>query len=327
MKTFLNSTALAALVLGIAASASPVAAQESLLFGAILKTPANPHWNAMSQGITDAAEEIGGIEVVVSTVASEGAAEQQLNNCESMLLREPDALIVGAINSNILLPCLQRATEQGIAIVDLDYNLDRVIAESAGVEVTFTAGNDGNDTGGVGADFVVEQLGGEPSGPVLVIEGLPGNPVGAARGEGFRARLAEIAPGLEVTTLNGDWDRGKSADITNDTLQRTPDLQAVFAANDTMALGAAEALLAAGHDDVPVVGVDGSADAIESIRSGRLTATVGQFPYLVGKRSVELLNDMIRNGGELDTYQGTGQSVITQEVLEAGTDEMIQYLR
>ncbi|MBO6638893.1 MAG: substrate-binding domain-containing protein [Roseitalea sp.] len=313
--------------LGAAVIVAPVTAgAETLLYGAILKTPANPHWNAMTQGIEDAAEELG-VEAVVSTVANEGAAEQQLNNCETMLLREPDALIVGAINSNILLPCLKRASDQGIAIVDLDYNLDRTIAEDAGVTVTFTAGNDGESTGAVGADFVAEQLVDDLSGPVLVLEGLPGNPVGAARGKGFRDRMAEIAPDIGMTTLNGDWDRGKSANITNDTLQRNPDLKAVFAANDTMALGATEALLAAGLDNVIVVGVDGTSDAIQSIKSGRLTATVGQFPYLVGKRSVELLTEKFQDHTELDSYQSTGQSVITQSILEDGSDEMIQYLR
>lgn len=323
MKILLASTAIAAALLGGAPAAI---AQDALLFAAILKTPANPHWNAMTQGIEESAAELDGVEVVVSTVASEGAAEQQLNNCESMLLREPDALIVGAINSNILLPCLQRASDAGIAIVDLDYNLDRRIADDAGVNVTFTAGNGGEDTGAVGADFVAEQLGEGATGTVLVLEGLPGNPVGAARGEGFRLRAGEIAPDLELITLNGDWDRGRSADIANDVLQRNPDLLAVFAANDTMALGAVEALLAQGRSDIIVVGVDGSSDAIQSIRSGRLTATVAQFPYLVGARSVELLAEMLRNGGELETYQATGQAVLTQADLE-GDGEMLQYLR
>ncbi len=54
---------------------------------------------------------------------------------------------------------------------------------------------------------------------------------------------------------------------------------------------------------------------------------MGQFPYLVGKVSVELLNDHFTNGTELDSYQGTGQAVITQQALEDGTDEMVQYLR
>lgn len=322
MKRLLFIAAFATALAGTAFTAEA----KDLVYGAILKTPANPHWNAMTQGIEEAAKKVG-VEAVVSTVTDESAAEQQLNNCESMLLRKPDALIVGAINSNILLPCLKSASDAGIAIVDLDYNLDRTIAEGAGVKVTFTAGNDGEKTGAVGADFIVAGLGADAAGPVLVLEGLPGNPVGAARGKGFRDRIATVAPKLVATTQNGDWDRGKSANITNDTLQRNPDLKAVFAANDTMALGASEALLAAGRNDVIVVGVDGTSDAIQSIRSGRLTATVGQFPYLVGARSVELLTDMLKNGAKLETYQSTGQSVITKKALDDGTDEMIKYLR
>lgn len=321
----MNKLHLTVAVAALAISASAAKADD-LLYGAILKTPANPHWNAMTQGIEEAGA-ASGVEIVISTVANEGAAEQQLNNCESMLLREPDALIVGAINSNILLPCLQKATASGIAIVDLDYNLDRAIADEAGVTVTFTAGNDGEATGAVGADYIVGELGADASGPVLVLEGLPGNPVGAARGEGFRNRIAEIAPGLEESTFNGDWDRGKSANITNDMLQRNPGLLAVFAANDTMALGAIEAVIAAGRDDIIVLGVDGTSDAIQSIEAGRLTATVGQFPYLVGKRSVELLNAMLRDGETLDSYQETGQMVIDQEAMESGESETLQYLR
>lgn len=320
MNKLLISTAATLLLAATPASA------DDLLYGAILKTLANPHWNAMTQGVEEAGAETG-VEVIVSTVQNEGAAEEQLNNCETMLLRSPDALIVGAINSNILLPCLKKASDAGIAIVDLDYNLDRTIAEEAGVNVTFTAGNDGHATGVVGADFIAAQLGEDATGPVLVLEGLPGNPVGAARGQGFRDQAEQIAPGLELTTLNGDWDRTKSANIANDMLQRNPDLKAVFAANDTMALGAVEALLAAGRDDIIVIGVDGTSDAIESIKAGRLTGTVGQFPYLVGKTSVELLNSMFNDEMELDSYQETGQSVITQDALEAGTDPMIQYLR
>lgn len=321
MKWMISAAALAA---GLALS--PAFAADAPLYGAILKTPANPHWNAMGQGITDAGK-AAGVEVVISTVESESAAEQQLNNCESMLLRNPKALIVGAINSNILLPCLKKASDAGIAIVDLDFNLDRAIADKAGVKVTFTAGNEGVSTGGVGADFIAERVGKDTAGPVLVLEGLPGNPVGAARGKGFREEIAKVAPKLVPTTLNGDWDRGKSANITNDMLQRSPDLKAVFAANDTMALGATEALLAAGRNDVVVVGVDGTSDAIQSIKSGRLTATVGQFPYLVGKRSVELLVEQAKDGKPLDSYQATGQSVITKDALESGKDPMIQYLR
>lgn len=303
-----------------------LAEAQELQYGAILKPVSNPHWNAMSKGMEAAAQETG-VEVIVSAVASEGAAEEQLNNCEAMLLRSPKALIVGAINSNVLLPCLKKASDAGVAIVDLDYNLDRVIAEGAGINITFTAGNAGAVTGSAGADFVAERLGSDVEGSVLVLEGLPGNPVSAARASGFIDQIGKVAQNLNVTTLNADWDRTKAANITNDILQRTPDLKVIFAANDTMALGAVETALAAGRSDIIVIGVDGGSDAIQSVKAGRLTATISQFPYLVGRRSVELLNEMFTEGAELDTYQSTGQLVITKEVIEAGTDPMLQYIK
>ena len=101
-------------------------------------------------------------------------------------------------------------------------------------------------------------------------------------------RLKKIAPGLMVVaSLPGDWDRMKAANITNDILTRHPDLKAIFAANDGMALGAVESAYAAGKGkDILIVGVDGNSDAVKSIKSGRLNASVAQLPYLVGKRSV-----------------------------------------
>ena len=137
--------------------------------------------------------------------------------------------------------------------------------------------------------MLVNQLGADASGPVLVIEGLSGNVTGQKRASGFSDKLGELAPGLEVVaSLPGDWDRGKAANITNDILTSHPDLVAIFAANDGMALGAVETVYAAGKGgDVIVIGVDGNSDAVKSIKAGRLNASVAQLPYLVGKQAVE----------------------------------------
>ncbi|TGR92531.1 sugar ABC transporter substrate-binding protein, partial [bacterium M00.F.Ca.ET.191.01.1.1] len=91
-----------------------------------------------------------------------------------------------------------------------------------------------------------------------------------------------------VASLPGDWDRGKAASIATDTLTAHPDLVAIFCANDGMALGAVEAVYAAGKgQQVTMIGVDGNVDAVKSIKEGRLNASVAQLPYLVGKQAVE----------------------------------------
>ena len=86
----------------------------------------------------------------------------------------------------------------------------------------------------------------------------------------------------------GRLGRPKAANIANDTLTANPDLVAIFAANDGMALGAVESVYAAGKGgEVAVIGVDGNSDAVKSIKAGRLNASVAQLPYLVGSQAVE----------------------------------------
>lgn len=293
-------------------------------YGVLMKTLSNPFWGAMELGVREGAE-AAGVEYYLQAVESDQAAEPQLNVCNTMLERQPDAMITAAINSTILLPCLKRANDMGIPVVDLDGNLDHVIAADAGVEITFSIGSDNVAAGGQGAEWLVSQLGADASGPILVIEGLSGNITGQKRASGFADKLAELAPGLEiVASLPGDWDRGKAANITNDILASHPDLVAIFAANDGMALGAVETVYAAGKGgDVIVIGVDGNSDAVKSIKAGRLNASVAQLPYLVGKQAVE----MVKAGGDHDDWIFVPTMVLTKNILEAGTDPMLEYVK
>lgn len=306
--------------------ALPASAQEQT-YGVLMKTLSNPFWGAMEQGVRAGAEEAG-VEVIVQAVESDQAAEPQLNACNTMLETPMQAFITAAINSTILLPCLKRANEMGIPVVDLDANLDHEIAAQAGVDIAFTIGSDNVAAGAQAAEWLVSQVGADATGPVLVIEGLAGNITGERRAQGFVDKLAELAPGLEVAArLPGDWDRGKAANITNDTLVANPDLVAIFAANDGMALGAVETVFAAGlQDQVTVIGVDGNSDAVKSIQEGRLDASVAQLPYLVGRQAVENVGKVIA-GEEVETFIYVPTLVLTKEVLEAGTEPMLEYVK
>jgi ABC-type sugar transport system substrate-binding protein len=281
----------------------------------------------MEQGVQDGAD-AAGVEYYLQAVESDQAAEPQLNVCTTMLEREPDVMITAAINSTNLLPCLKQATDAGIPVVDLDANLDHEIAAEAGVDIAFTIGSDNVAAGAQGAEYLVEQLGADAGGPVLVIEGLSGNITGQRRAQGFAEKLAELAPGLEiVASLPGDWDRAKAANITNDLLTRHPDLVAIFAANDTMALGAVETAFAAGKgEDIVMIGVDGNVDAVESIKAGRLDASVAQLPYLVGKQAVETVADVL-DGKEVEKFQYVTTLVLTQDVLEDGSEPLLEFVK
>jgi ABC-type sugar transport system substrate-binding protein len=296
-------------------------------FAVLMKTLANPFWGAMGLGVEDGAKEAG-VAYFIQAVESDQAAEPQLNVCNTMLERKPVAMITAAINSTNLLPCLSRAQEMGIKVVDLDGNLDPAVLEQAGIRIAFSIGSDNVAAGAQGADWLVSQVGADAKGPVLVIEGLSGNITGQKRASGFAERLKATAPGLEVVaSLPGDWDRGKAANIANDILTRHPDLVAIFAANDGMALGAVESVFAAGKgDQVTVIGVDGNSDAVKSIREGRLDASVAQLPYLVGKEAVVNVKKALE-GGDVPGFIQVPTLVLTKEVLEAGTEPMLAFVK
>ena len=317
----IGAAALAALV------SAPAAQAQDGEYGILMKTLANPFWGAMGEGVEAGAQEAG-VPYFVQAVESDQAAESQLNVCNTMLERKPVAMITAAINSTNLLPCLKAARAAGIEVVDLDGNLDPAILEAEGVDITFSIGSDNVLAGAQGAEYMVSVLGADATGPVLVIEGLSGNVTGQKRAQGFADKLAELAPGLEiVASLPGDWDRGKAASITNDILTRNPNLVGIFAANDGMALGAVESVFAAGKGgDVVIIGVDGNSDAVKSIKDGRLTASVAQLPYLVGKQAVENVKKAIA-GEEVPTGVIVPTLVLTKEVMDAGTEPLLEFVK
>ncbi|MGO9771233.1 MAG: substrate-binding domain-containing protein [Roseiarcus sp.] len=323
LKHIIAGASIVALTLGLAASAS---AADKPVYGVLMKTLSNPFWGAMELGVREGAKNAG-VEYFLQAVESDQAAEPQLNTCNTMLERKPAVMITAAINSTILLPCLKHANELNIPVVDLDGNLDPAITKKAGVEVAFHIGSDNEAAGAKGADYVAQTLGKDAKGPVLVIEGLSGNITGETRARGFAAEIKKVAPGLDiVASLPGDWDSLKAANITNDTLQRNPDLVAIFCANDDMALGAVEAARAAGKDKLIVVGVDGNSNAVKSILAGRLNASVAQLPYLVGMQAVENAKKVLA-GEKVPEFTYVPTMVLTKAVLEAKQDPMLQYVK
>tara|TARA_R110002124_G_scaffold88970_2_gene227902 strand:- start:4070 stop:5044 length:975 start_codon:yes stop_codon:yes gene_type:complete len=318
-----------ALVLTAAASfaAMPIAHAQEGEYGILMKTLSNPFWGAMGTGVEDGATEAG-VKFFSQAVESDQAAEPQLNVCNTMLERNPVAMITAAINSTNLLPCLKKAQDSGIPVADLDGNLDPEILKKEGIKIAFQIGSDNVAAGGQGAEYLVSKLGADATGSVLIIEGLSGNITGEKRARGFRETLEKMAPGLEiVASLPGDWDRGKAANITNDILTRNPDLVGIFAANDGMALGAVESVYAAGKgDQVTIIGVDGNSDAVKSIKDGRLNASVAQLPYLVGKQAVENMKKVIA-GESVEATIFVPTLVLTKDVIDAGTEPMLEYVK
>jgi D-allose transport system substrate-binding protein len=272
----------------------PVQAKE-LQIAVLIKGLSNPYWKALSEGADDAAK-ASGVSLQLQGAQTDQEIEAQLNMCQTMLLKKPDALIFATVNQVNLLPCLKQAQQKNIPLIDVDGSYTKDEATKYGVKVAFSVASNNYELGKKAAQYLQGK-----TGKVLVIEGLPGNSPGELRLKGFRENLPK---GLQiVASLPGDWDRLKAADITNDILTKTPDLKIIFAANDTMALGVAETVHSHKRDDIVIVGIDGTGDAVKAIKAGRLTASVAQLPYLMGKQAVEKVVGLLKSNKHYDYAQ------------------------
>ncbi|MCG2963297.1 substrate-binding domain-containing protein, partial [Escherichia coli] len=127
--------------------------------------------------------------------------------------------------------------------------------------------------GQMAAEYVVKTLG--ENAKVAELEGVPGASATRERGSGFH-NIADEQLDV-VAKQSADFDRTKGLTVMENVLQGNPDIQAVFAHNDEMALGAIEAITSSGKD-IAVIGFDGNEDALKAVESGALTATVAQQP-------------------------------------------------
>ena len=251
--------------------------------GAIEKTLINEYWQFMKEGYEFAAERYG-VEVEVGSVPTEADTAQQLALLESWLTKDFDALCVSPITPLNLNPALAKATEMGIPIINVDEIIPPDAAKEAGIEIAARIASDNFHAGELAGQYMVEHL--EPGSKVAVLEGMAGNKSGQDRRDGVVSAVEGV---LEVVASQpADWDRTKALDITTNILQANPDLKGIYACNDTMALGAMEAIAAAGKEgEIILIGTDAIPEAKEAVKAGRMTGTVAQYPFEMGVLAVE----------------------------------------
>ncbi|WP_429803838.1 substrate-binding domain-containing protein [Enterobacter hormaechei] len=136
--------------------------------------------------------------------------------------------------------------------------------------------------GAKGADFIINKLGAE-GGEVAIIEGKAGNASGEARRNGATEAFKKANQIKLVASQPADWDRIKALDVATNVLQRNPNLKAFYCANDTMAMGVAQAVANAGKIgkcwwSAPMV----IPEARKMVEAGQMTATVAQNPADIG---------------------------------------------
>ena len=273
MSKFKKLFGLAGIFLAFAASAS------AERIGLVISTQNNPFFVTLKEGAEAKAKELGHDLIVLD---SQDNPAKELGNVEDLLVKGVDVLLINPTDSDAVVSSVKAANRSKIPVVTLDR------AANGGNVVSHVASD--NVLGGeMAGNFIVEKLGGK--GKVVELEGIPGTTAARDRGTGFNKAAAGK---LEVVAKQAaDFDRTKGLNVMENILQAQPEIQAVFAHNDEMALGALKAIEASGRD-IFVVGFDATDDAVAAVKEGKLAATVAQKPAEIGAIGVEVADKIVK---------------------------------
>jgi len=244
--------------------------------GLSVSTLNNPFFVDLANGAEDKANELG-VELLVVDARDDPA--KQLNDIEDLILQRVDMILVNPTDSDAIVAAVEEANDAKIPVITVDRSAN-------GGKVLLHIASDNVAGGMMAGSFIAEQLGGK--GKVIELVGVPGTSSARERGQGFNEEISKY-PGIEVVARQtANYNRAEGLTVMENLLQAYPDVDAVFAHNDEMALGALEAIKAAGKlQDIIIVGFDATPDALASVEKGELSATIAQQPYRMGELAVE----------------------------------------
>ncbi len=251
----------------------------------VMKTLNNPFFIDMQEGAQAAAKTLG-VDLVVQAPEREVDVEKQMQIIENLIQRKVSAICVAPSGSKEIVPAILKANQAKIPVIAIDTRVDKkALTESGAVVISFI-GSDNKDGGRIAGEFIAQKLGGK--GKVVILEGIPGHETGDARLSGFREALAKFSGITIVASQTANWERDQGFNVFRNILQAHPDVEAVFACNDMMALGTVEAISAVQKKGkIVVVGFDAIKDARAAILSGDMHASIAQHPEEMGRLAVE----------------------------------------
>ncbi len=275
----------------------------------VISTLNNPWFVVLAESAAGRARELG---YEANIFDSQNNPAREAEHFDNIIAMQYDAILFNPTDADGSVLNVKRAKEAGIPTFCMDREIN-----SRDAAVTQLLSD--NFTGCVKlGQYFVRQLNQE--GNYVEILGLVGDNNTWNRSSGFHSVVDEF-PGLKmVAQQSADFDRNKAMDVMETIMQAHPDIDAVFCGNDAMAMGAYQAVRAAGKAGrIKVFGFDGARDAVIGIAGGKIEATVMQFPVLMARTSAELADRYIR--GQRDF---TGKTPV--EVVLVTPENVEQYM-
>ncbi|OEF23229.1 ribose ABC transporter substrate-binding protein RbsB [Vibrio rumoiensis] len=262
------------------ASTISVAAQAQDTMAIVVSTLNNPFFVSMKDGAEDKAKELGYKLIVLD---SQNDPSKELSNVEDLSVRGVKAILINPTDSDAVSNAIRIANRAKIPVLTLDRGASRG-------EVVSHIASDNVAGGEMAGKYIIEKVGEKAK--VIQLEGIAGTSAARERGEGFMNAVKGSHLEL-LASQPADFDRTKGLNVMENLLAANGDVQAVFAQNDEMALGALRAVQASGKD-VLIVGFDGTDDGIAAVKRGMLGATIAQQPALIGALGVETADKVLK---------------------------------
>ena len=240
----------------------------------IMKSLANEFFSTMADGATKHQQaNADQYDLVVNGIKDERDISRQVALVQDMVASGVDAIVIAPADSKALISELRRAAKSGIVVVNIDNRLDVDMLAKEELLIPFVGPDNKAGAKAVGA-FLASKL--SKGDGVAILEGLQTSENGQARKAGFEEAMAEAGMKI-IDSQSAQWEMTRANEVASSSLSEHPEIKAILAANDNMAMGAIAAAKSVGrNEDLLIVGFDNIAAARDAIRDGKLLATVDQ---------------------------------------------------
>ena len=259
----------------------------------VMKSLANEFFLTMEKGARDyQTAHAGDFELLASGTKNETDVSQQINLVEQAIGQHVDAIVIAPADSKALIAACKKAMDAGIVVINIDNKLDADVLRERSLKIPFV-GPDNRAGAKLAGDFLAKQL--QSGDKVIVLEGVPSAFNSIQRRSGFEDSVKAAGLNL-VATQSGSWETAKANQVTSALLTEHPDVKAILAANDNMALGVVSALRQAGKTDaVKVVGFDNISAVQALIKEDKILATVDQHGDKLAVFGIEYALKMLKD--------------------------------
>jgi ribose transport system substrate-binding protein len=271
---------LAVAVLAAASAALPVSSAfaettEKPKVALVMKSLANEFFLTMEDGAKAYQKDHSGeFELISNGIKDETDTAGQTRIVEQMILAKVNALVIAPADSKAMVPVIKKAIDAGITVINIDNQLDPAVVKSKNLTVPFV-GPDNRKGARLVGEYLAKQL--KAGDEVGIIEGVSTTTNAQQRTAGFKDAM-EAAQIKVVSLQSGDWEIDKGNKVAASILSEYPQVKALLAGNDSMAVGAVSAVRAAGKaGKVQVVGYDNINAIKPMLKDGRVLATADQF--------------------------------------------------